>query len=164
MRQKDKIEKYLDRLIKKYNGTLQESELSRYYSIRGRILRVSDHVGKSSDGNISIIFDSSDQGHYIIHGHVTGNISVLNYEQTKEFVRSFIRTSFLLKDLNCTPSDKRSEEIVNPKVVPNGLFTQEVVSYLVTTFTKNQLQQMVGFLKGEGKKRHKQYLELSAIV
>ena len=169
MRQKDKIEKYLDRLIKKYNGTLQESEFSRYYSIRGRILRVSDHVGKSSDGNISIIFDSSDQGHYIIHGHVSGNISVLNYEQTKEFVRSFIRTSFLLKDLNCTPSDKRSEEIINPKivppkVVPNGLFTQEVANYLVTTFSKKQLQQMLGFLKGEGKKKHKQYLELLAIV
>ena len=164
MRQKDKIEKYLDRLIKKYNGTLQESEFSRYYSIRGRILRISDHVGKSSDGNISIIFDSSDQGHYIIHGHTSGNISVLNYEQTKEFVRSFIRTSFLFKDLNCIPSDKRSEEIVNPKVVSNGLFTQEVASYLVTTFTKKQLQQMVGFLKGEGKKKHKQYLELSAIV
>lgn len=35
MRTKDKIEKYLDRLIKKHNGSLVESELSRYYSIRG---------------------------------------------------------------------------------------------------------------------------------
>lgn len=163
MRQKDKIEKYLDRLIKKYNGTLQESEFSRYYSIRGRILRISDHVGKSSDGNISIIFDSSDQGHYIIHGHTSGNISVLNYEQTKEFVRSFIRTSFLFKDLNSIPSNNRAEEIVNPKVVPNGLFTQEVANYLITAFSKKQLQQMLGFLKGE-KKKHKQYLELLAIV
>jgi hypothetical protein len=163
MRQKDKIEKYLDRLIKKYNGTLQESEFSRYYSIRGRILRISDHVGKSSDGNISIIFDSSDQGHYIIHGHTSGNISVLNYEQTKEFVRSFIRTSFLFKDLNSIPSNNRAEEIVNPKVVPNGLFTQEVANYLITAFSKKQLQQMLGFLKGE-KKKHKQYLELLAIL
>ena len=99
MRTKDKIEKYLDRFLKKHNGTLVESELSRYYSFRGRILRVSDHVGKTSDGNISIIFDSSDQGNYIIHGHASGNISVLNYEQCKEFVRSFIRTSFLFKDI-----------------------------------------------------------------
>lgn len=164
MRQKDKIEKYLDRLIKRYNGTLQESELSRYYSVRGRILRVSDHVGKSSDGNISIIFDSSDQGNYIIHGHISGNISVLNYEQTKEFVRSFIRTSFLFKDLSSTPSNTRAEEIINPKIVPYGSLTQEVANYLKTTFSKKQLQQMIGFLKGEGKKRQKEYLELLAII
>ena len=161
MRQKDKIEKYLDRLIKKHNGALQESELSRYYSIRGRILRVSDHVGKSSDGCISIIFDSSDQGHYIIHGHSSGNISVLNYEQTKEFVRSFVRTSFLFKEISgVTPTTIRTEEIVKP----SGLLTKEVASYLVNTFSKKQLQQMLGFLKGEGKKKNKQYLELLAIV
>lgn len=162
MRRKDKIEKYLDRLIKKHNGVLQESELSRYYSVRGRILRVSDHVGKQSDGCISIIFDSSDQGHYIIHGHSSGNISVLNYEQTKEFVRSFIRTSFLFKEISeVVPTTARAEEII---IKPNGLFTQEVANYLKTTFSKNQLQQMLGFLKGEGKKKNKQYLELLAII
>ena len=161
MRQKDKIEKYLDRLIKKYNGSLQESGLSRYYSIRGRILRVSDHVGKSSDGCISIIFDSSNQGNYIIHGHSTGNISVLNYEQTKEFVRSFIRVSFLFKDINTVPNPIRAEIT---KIEPKGPLTQEVANYLRTTFSKNQLQQMAGFLKGVGKKRKKQYLELLAIV
>lgn len=161
MRPKDKIEKYLDRLIKKHNGALQESELSRYYSVRGRILRVSDHVGKQSDGCISIIFDLSDQGNYIIHGHSSGNISVLNYEQTKEFVRSFIRTSFLFKEISgVVPTTARAEEII----VPNGMFTQEVANYLRTTFSKKQLQQMVGFLKGEGKKKHKQYLELMAII
>ena len=44
------------------------------------------------------------------------------------------------------------------------MFTQEVATYLKTTFSKKQLQQMIGFLKGEGKKKHKQYLELLAIV
>lgn len=155
MRQKDKIEKYLDKLIKKHNGILEESERSRYYSIRGRILRVSDHVGIHS-GNISILLDNSDQGHYIIHGHTSGNISVLNYEQTKEFVRSFVQCSFIYTDISVT---KPIQEII-----PNGMFTQEVANYLRTTFSKKQLQQMVGFLKGEGKKRHKQYLELTAII
>lgn len=155
MRQKDKIEKYLDKLIKKHNGILEESERSRYYSIRGRILRVSDHVGIHS-GNVSILLDNSDQGHYIIHGHTSGNISVLNYEQTKEFVRSFVQCSFIYADISVT---KPIQEII-----PNGMFTQEVANYLRTTFSKKQLQQMVGFLKGEGKKRHKQYLELTAII
>ena len=65
MRSKNKIEKYLDRLIKKHNGILVESEKSRYYSIRGRTLRVSDHVGINS-GNISILLDNSDQEYYIL--------------------------------------------------------------------------------------------------
>lgn len=157
MRQKNKIEKYLDRLIKKHNGILIESEKSRYYSVRGRTLRVSDHVGINS-GNISILLDNSDQGHYILHGHTSGNISVLNYEQTKEFVRSFVQCSFIYADISV---DKPISEI---KITPNGMFTQEVATYLKTTFSKKQLQQIVGFLKGEGKKKHKQYLELMAII
>ena len=156
MREKNKIEKYLDKLIKKHNGVLVESEKSRYYSVRGRILRVSDHVGINSSGNVSILLDNSDQGHYIIHGHTSGNISVLNYEQAKEFVRSFVQCSFIYADISIAKS--------MPEITPNGMFTQEVATYLRTTFSKKQLQQMLGFLKGEGKKKHKQYLELLAIV
>lgn len=156
MRSKNKIEKYLDKLIKKHNGVLVESEKSRYYSVRGRILRVSDHVGINSSGNVSILLDNSDQGHYIIHGHTSGNISVLNYEQTKEFVRSFVQCSFIYADISIAKS--------MPEITPNGMFTQEVATYLKTTFSKKQLQQMLGFLKSEGKKRNKQYLELLAIV
>lgn len=156
MRSKDKIEKYLDRLIKKHNGKLIESEKSRYYSVRGRVLRVSDHVGINS-GNISILLDNSDQGHYIIHGHTSGNISVLNYEQTKEFVRSFVQCSFMYSEIGQSKS-------LPEGLVFTGTFTKEVANYLRMTFSKKQLQQMLGFLKGEGKKRYKQYLELMAIV
>jgi len=154
MRQKDKIEKYLDRLIKKHNGCLQESELSRYYSVRGRILRVSDHVGKSSDGCISIIFDSSDQGNYIIHGHSSGNVSVLSYEQTKEFVRSFIRTSFLFRDLSSVVSTTiRAEEIV-----PSEKEQEILIKALKETFSAKQLNQIKSFLSTSSKKSCKQLL------
>ena len=154
MREKDKIEKYLDRLIKKHNGTLQESEKSRYYSVRGRILRVSDHVGKSSDGCISIIFDSSDQGHYIVHGHSSGNVSVLNYEQTKEFVRSFVRTSFLFKEISSiVPTIVRAEEIITSEK------EQEIlIKGLKENFSKNQLQQIKLFLNTNPRKCCKQLL------
>jgi hypothetical protein len=154
MRQKDKIEKYLDKLIKKHNGTLQESEKSRYYSVRGRILRVSDHVGKSSDGCISIIFDSSDQGHYIIHGHSSGNISVLNYEQAKEFVRSFVRTSFLFKELSgVIPTTARAEKIITPEK------EQEIlVKVLKENFSTKQLHQIKAFLSTNPKDSCKQLL------
>ena len=154
MRQKDKIEKYLDRLIKKHNGVLQESELSRYYSVRGRILRVSDHIGKQSDGCISIIFDSSDQGNYIIHGHSSGNISVLNYEQTKEFVRSFVRTSFLFRELSgVVPTTIRAEEIITSEK------EQEIlVKALKENFSTKQLHQIKAFLNTNPKKSCKQLL------
>lgn len=148
MRPKDKIEKYLDRLIKKHNGLLIESERSRYYSVKGRVLRVSDHVGKTSDGNLSIIFDSSDQGHYIVHGHTSGNISVLNYEQVKEFVRSFIRTSYLFTDISQTASgsvrtiEPNSDEI---KEAAFNLFRK--------AFTKNQLIQIKSWLTQGGHKK-----------
>lgn len=148
MRPKDKIEKYLDRLIKKHNGLLVESERSRYYSVKGRVLRVSDHIGKTSDGNLSIIFDSSDQGHYIVHGHTSGNISVLNYEQVKEFVRSFIRTSYLFTDISQTASENvrtiepNSDEI---KVAAVNLFR--------AAFTKNQLTQVKSWLNQGGHKK-----------
>lgn len=154
MRPKDKIEKYLNRLIKKHKGVLQESEKSRYYSVRGRILRVSDHVGKTSDGCISIIFDSSDQGNYIIHGHSSGNISVLNYEQTKEFVRSFVRTSFLFKDLSsAVPTTVRAEEIITSEK------EQEIlVKALKENFTPKQLNQIKAFMHTSNKKSCKQLL------
>lgn len=151
MRTKDKIEKYLDRFLKKHNGTLVESELSRYYSFRGRILRVSDHVGKTSDGNISIIFDSSDQGNYIIHGHTSGNISVLNYEQCKEFVRSFIRTSFLFRDIT---------QVVAPKTeLTSSINEQDIlVKALKQSFTSKQLNQIKSFLTINRSKNYKEIL------
>lgn len=148
MRPKDKIEKYLDRLIKKHNGLLVESENSRYYSVKGRVLRISDHVGKNSDGNLSIIFDSSDQGHYIVHGHTSGNVSVLNYEQVKEFVRSFIRTSYLFTDIsrvaseNVRTTEPNSDEI---KAVAANVFR--------AAFTKNQLTQVKSWLTQNGNKK-----------
>ena len=148
MRPKDKIEKYLDRLIKKHNGLLIESERSRYYSVKGRVLRVSDHVGKTSDGNLSIIFDSSDQGHYIVHGHTSGNISVLNYEQVKEFVRSFIRTSYLFTDISQTASGSVRT------IEPNSDEIKEAAFNLFrATFTKNQLIQIKSWLTQGGHKK-----------
>ena len=137
MRQKDKIEKYLDRFVKKHNGTLIESEKSRYYSIKGKILRISDHVGANSSGNISIIFDSSDQNHYIIHGHSTGNVSVLNYEQTKEFVRTFVRCSFIYSDIKSIKSLPGTEEVVTKPLPYKGTFTEEVATYFQVNFSKN---------------------------
>lgn len=101
MRQKDKIEKYIDKLIKEYkNCSVVEGEKSRYYTINGRTLRVSDHIGANSSGNMSIIvpnFKVSDT--YIVHAHTSGAISSLDYEKVKEVIRSFFYMSSIMLEL-----------------------------------------------------------------
>ena len=51
----NKIDKYLRRFA--YKIETSESKQSRYYTIGDLIIRVSDHIGKNSSGNISIIIE-----------------------------------------------------------------------------------------------------------
>ena len=85
----DKLNKYLHSVVKKHNGNIIYSQRSTYYHICGRIIRVSDHVGKNSDGSISIIYDAAMSDHYIIHAHVSGMVSIVNYENLKGIIKSF---------------------------------------------------------------------------
>lgn len=93
-RKLDKIEKYLKKLMKDYGGNSLEARFSSYYSYGGRIIRVSDHIGANSSGKLSIIIpkfrNGQNKDNYIINNHETGDISLLNYEETKELCRSFI--------------------------------------------------------------------------
>ena len=101
MRAKDKVEKYVDKLIKQYSGCeVYEGEKSRYYTINGRTLRISDHIGSNSSGNMSIIipnFKMSDV--YIVHAHTSGAISTVDYEKVKEIIRSFFYMSSIMLEL-----------------------------------------------------------------
>ena len=157
MRSKDKIEKYLEKLVKQHNGEYAESSKSRYYSIRGRILRVSDHVGINS-GNISILLDNSDQGHYIIHGHTSGNISVLNYEQTKEFVRSFITCSFIYSDVSKEKPFPDLPKPVSDKDLKTKQLT-EFLTFLYNHFTTNQRKQIGLFVKARNPVLYQQIIK-----
>jgi len=129
MRTKDKIEKYLDRLCKKYGGKVVESERSRYYTFNNRTLRVSNHVAKNSSGSISIIFDSFDEGNYIICGHSSGNIFILNYEHLKAYVKNFIITCWLFKG-----------ECIPPEPITTNPSNLEIASQMIhNNFSKNQI-------------------------
>ena len=108
VRKKDKIEKYIDSLVKKHgNCQYVASSQSNYYYINGKCLRVSDHVGANSSGYISIIIpqfkESNNQ--YIIHGHNSGQISVVDYEKVKEIVRSFFYLSSIFCDITVSRPD-----------------------------------------------------------
>jgi hypothetical protein len=100
MRNKDKIERYLDRLVTIYGGSLIESEKSRYYGFNNHVLRVSDHIGSNSSGCLSIIV--SKNGHtesYVIHAHTEGGIKVVTYEEAKNFAKNFAMMSSFVPDI-----------------------------------------------------------------
>ena len=82
----DKLHKY----AKKYcDGKIIVSALgdSHYYHFNdGKfILRISNHIGRNSDGKMSIIID--DNG-YMLHNHITGNVYIETYENIKELIKS----------------------------------------------------------------------------
>ena len=99
MRPIDKLEKYAKLLAKKYNGDFIECEKSRYFSFNGRVVRISDHIGRNSSGNFSFILTTT-KDTYILHSHSTGNVSVVNYKQAKNILNSLIHLFGLSEVLN----------------------------------------------------------------
>ena len=82
----DKLHKY----AKKYcNGDVVVSTNgnSHYYHFNNGkfILRISDHIGRNSDGKVSIIIDKNG---YLLHNHNTGSVYIETYENIKAFIRS----------------------------------------------------------------------------
>lgn len=92
----DKLDKYLVSLCKKHNGNYVHSKNSSYYDFNGRVIRVSDHIGKNSSGSIHFIVTDNN---YLLYYCNTQKIRVMNYKCVKEFCRSFIFLSPMLADL-----------------------------------------------------------------
>jgi len=112
IRKKDKIEKYIESLIKKYgNCSFIGGTQSRYYYIGSKCLRISDHIGANSSGHVSIIIPQHKEAEnqYIIHGHSSGQISVIDYEKVKELVRSFFYLSSIFSDVTPNRTDVNKE-------------------------------------------------------
>ena len=160
VREKSKLEKWIERYLKAKCIGYSITCKSRYYKFNTRIIRISDHIASSSDGDISIILDSSDQGHFIVHAPRTGEISVLNYEQTKQVIRSikFLPSVMYIanteKDLNVLPKDVKPEDIViEPKKIdPRSC----VLGFHISMFRTGQQQaifNMVNKIKNEQKQK-----------
>ena len=80
----------LHQYAKKYcDGEIVVSTLgnSYYYHFNNGkfILRISDHIGKNSDGKVSIIIDKNG---YMLHNHSTGAVYIETYENIKAFIKS----------------------------------------------------------------------------
>lgn len=131
MRPKNKIEKYLDRLIKKYDGKVTESLKSRYYKIGNQHLRVSNHIAMESSGLYSIIFDKCNKDNYIVYNKSTGEATVLNYNKTKEFVRNY----FIMLSLVGIPKASVKDDI------------ETIFNTLQNILTTNQFNQLKSWLQ-----------------
>ena len=82
----DKLHKYAEKycdgkVVKSTQGN------SYYYHFNdGKfILRISDHIGRNSDGKVSIIIDKNG---YMFHNHNTGAVYIETYENIKKFIKS----------------------------------------------------------------------------
>lgn len=82
----DKLHKYAQKYC---DGEIVISTLgnSYYYHFNNGkfVLRISDHIGRNSDGKVSIIIDKNG---YLLHNHSTGAVYIETYENIKAFIKS----------------------------------------------------------------------------
>lgn len=78
----------VDKYIVKFSRLVGESRSGRshYYQIGNKVIRVSDHIGNTSNGCFHIVV--LDNG-YLLHHPGTGTIRICNYRQIQEFIRTF---------------------------------------------------------------------------
>lgn len=127
-RQNDKLERYIEKYVHAKDLRITECDRSTYYRFNGRTVRISDHVSNSSDGDVSIILDSSDRGHYIVHAAKTNELSVITYEEVKLLIKSislmpslvYLATQKLSPDKK-DPINKQDENFIMG--VPKEAFT-----------------------------------------
>jgi hypothetical protein len=81
----DKIHKYAQRYCDEVKISDQGNSYYYHFNNGKLILRISDHIGRNSDGKVSIIIDENG---YLLHNHNTGAVYVETYENLKDFIKS----------------------------------------------------------------------------
>lgn len=138
----DKIDKY----ISKFADGVEFSSVSasRYYTVCGKIIRISDHIGNCSDGLYHIIVKPNG---YLIHHPNSGTVNIVTYEQVKEFIRVFllfpIQQGPVLSARSITEplvSDEENIELANRNNyilgIPKSRFTEGQLQGVMTMVNK----------------------------
>ena len=82
----DKLHKYAQKYCDGEIITSANGNSFYYHFNNGKfILRISDHIGRNSDGKASIIIDKNG---YLLHNHNTGAVYIETYENIKKLIRS----------------------------------------------------------------------------
>ena len=111
------VDKYISKFAEKSGESA--SGKSRYYQMEGGIIRVSDHIGRNSDGCVQIIVKPNG---YILYSPSNGKVSICTYRQIQEFIRSFS----LFPLLQCGPVNLvlASDDTGTVLGVPSNAFTE----------------------------------------
>lgn len=111
----DKLHKYAQKYC---DGEIVISTLgnSYYYHFNNGkfVLRISDHIGRNSDGKVSIIIDKNG---YLLHNHNTGSVYIETYENIKAFIRSLA----VFSEVNVKMETSNKSEIGELKNETNSL-------------------------------------------
>lgn len=162
----NKIDKYLRRFA--YKIETSENKQSRYYTIGDLIIRVSDHIGKNSSGNISIIIDREN---YILYVPSTNKVSLIPYEDCKALIKGIVLHASLflvgdstyqkklikeneelklqIKDLNQRVQGLSKESLSGKKTINEVTYVEKIRSTLnsLTKGQKKRIKAIYGFCK-----------------
>lgn len=118
----------LEKYCSKFGNLVGESKSgrSKYYQINGKILRLSDHIGNNSNGNLHIIEKNNV---FIVHRPSTGTIDVCSYRQAQVYVRMLIRFPEIVADSNKIDFKCESDLILgvpSDKLTPGQLYSVQM--------------------------------------
>lgn len=123
----EKVIKYIKRL----GGVeINHSERSYYFLLDKKVIRVSDHIGLNSSGNMNIIVTKSG---YLIWNRTTGDIDNVKYDD----VKVFIKHANLLAAVNLEA--EKHEKLMGKSTTILGIEQDK--------FSTNQLKQIQCYVK-----------------
>lgn len=141
----NKIDKYISKFADKVEHS--QTTNSKYYYVCGNCLRVSDHGGFNPQYQWSIILDQRNPDNYILMGSPATSMTVMTYEETKSFVKSWVMMSQtipaklkndkddILSRINCKLGDIQSYISAKPKIA------NDVVDLSKLTFKQLEMVQ-----------------------
>ena len=136
----DRVHRYAKKYCDGKIVDAQTSESKYYHFNSGKfILRISNHIGKNSDGNVSIIIDKNE---YMLHNHPTGSIQIITWEEIKKFIRALATLSGINISMNITSDVEKG--LLKQKA---DNLTNQLQSY--TDKNANLKAQLEGLRKGE---------------
>ena len=153
----DKLQKYAYKMTGAANTIWAQSTNSAYFNFQGTTVRISDHLptaGKVNGSGVALsIITTSNPDQYILQRHSTGKLSVLNYKQAKDVIRSIKYVSDVFRYPQ-TPFRLEREIMVDIKA------DKTIMGVPVESFTPGQLKHIRMMATTAQQNRQKKITEL----
>lgn len=122
----------VDKYLSKFANKIGESTTgkSRYYEMDNRIIRVSDHIGRNSDGCFHIIVKPNG---YLIHHPATGTVNICTYREVQEFIRSLKFIPINITETQTLVVANKDESILG---IPLSAFTPGQINSIMSIVKK----------------------------